>query len=99
MPFPTTSHRGLATSSRSSCPLARPRRSMASWAELEAARPDLAAAGRALLYQVGVGLAFLGTVRRDGGPRLHPMCPLLTPDAMYAFIVPSPKQTDLRRDG
>src|SRR3954464_9726625 len=72
---------------------------MASWAELEAARPDLDAAARALLYQVGVGLGFLATVRRDGGPRVHPMCPLLTGDAMYAFIVPSPKQADLRRDG
>ena len=72
---------------------------MASWAELQAARPDLAEAGRAMLYEVGVGLGFLATVRRDGGPRLHPVCPLLTPDAMFAFIVPSPKQDDLRRDG
>src|SRR5205814_1633557 len=67
-----------------------------SWGELP---PELAEAGRALLYQVGVGLGFLSTVRRDGGPRVHPMCPLLTGDAMYAFIVPSPKQADLRRDG
>ena len=62
-------------------------------------RPDLADAGRALLYQFGVGLGFLATVRRDGGPRVHPMCPLLTDDALYAFIVPSPKCDDLRRDG
>jgi hypothetical protein len=27
------------------------------------------------------------------------MCPLLTDDGMFAFIVPSPKQGDLRRDG
>jgi hypothetical protein len=27
------------------------------------------------------------------------MCPLLTDDKMFAFIVPSPKQQDLRRDG
>jgi hypothetical protein len=27
------------------------------------------------------------------------MCPLLTPDALCAFIVPSPKQGDLHRDG
>ena len=49
--------------------------------------------------QHGVGLAFLATIRNDTGPRLHPMCPLLTDDAMFAFIVPSPKQQDLRRDG
>jgi hypothetical protein len=27
------------------------------------------------------------------------MCPLLTPSALCAFIVPSPKRHDLRRDG
>ena len=72
---------------------------MATWGEFAAARHDLAHAGRALLYQVGVGLAFLSTVRKDGGPRVHPMCPLLTDDGLYAFIIPSPKQTDLTRDG
>jgi hypothetical protein len=63
------------------------------------ARPDLAQAGRELLYRVGVGLAFLSTVRSDGGPRLHPFCPLLTDDTLAAFIIPSPKQRDLRTDG
>jgi hypothetical protein len=46
-----------------------------SWAEFAHARPDLGDADRRLLYQFGVGLAFLATVRADGGPRLHPMCP------------------------
>lgn len=72
---------------------------MASWGEFADQQADLAKAGKALLYQHGVGLAFLGTVRKDGGPRLHPMCPLLTDNAMYAFIVPSFKLQDLRRDG
>jgi hypothetical protein len=27
------------------------------------------------------------------------MCPLLTEDGIFAFIIPSPKQGDLRRDG
>jgi hypothetical protein len=62
-------------------------------------QPDLAASGRALLYQHGVGLGFLATTRRDGGPRVHPMCPILSDDGAFAFIVPSPKQQDLRRDG
>jgi hypothetical protein len=70
-----------------------------SWGEFAGLRPDLADPGRALLYQVGVGLAFLATTRPDGGPRVHPMCPLLTGVGAYAFIVPSPKQRDLRRDG
>lgn len=69
------------------------------WREMADERPDLAAAGEALLYQVGVGLAFLATVRADGGPRLHPMCPLLLNDRLLAFIVPSPKQRDLERGG
>ena len=72
---------------------------MASWAEFEKDRPDLAAAGRALLYQFGVGLGFLATVRLDGGPRVHPMCPVIHDGGMYAFIVPGPKQADLHRDG
>ena len=72
---------------------------MVGWGEFTRQRPDMAAGGRELLYRVGVGLAFLGTVRRDGGPRVHPMCPLLTEDGIYAFIIPSPKRADLRRDG
>lgn len=72
---------------------------MASWDEFAASRPHLAEPGRRLLYQHGVGLAFLATVRLDGGPRLHPMCPLLAGGELFAFIVPSQKQDDLRRDG
>ena len=72
---------------------------MATWGEFGADRPDLEADARALLYQHGVGLAFLATIRADTGPRLHPMCPLLTDEEMFAFIVPSPKQHDLHRDG
>jgi hypothetical protein len=72
---------------------------MATWAEFERDQPDLAEAGRALLYQHGVGLAFLGTVRTDGGPRLNPMCPLLADHRVFAFIVPGPKCRDLERDG
>jgi hypothetical protein len=72
---------------------------MARWGEFAVERPDLAATGQALLYQHGVGLAFLSTVRADGGPRVHPMCPIFYADGLYAFIIPSPKQADLRRDG
>ena len=72
---------------------------MASWDEFEQRQPGLATAGHALFYQFGVGLAFLATVRRDGGPRVHPMCPLIHGGGLFAFIVPGPKQADLRRDG
>ena len=50
---------------------------MKTWNEFAALRPDLAEAGRALLYQFGVGLGFLATTRADGGPRVHPMCPVM----------------------
>jgi hypothetical protein len=69
------------------------------WSELAKRRPDLAAAGRSLLYQYGVGLAFLATVRADGGPRVHPFCPLLADRGLFAWVIPSPKRADLRRDG
>jgi hypothetical protein len=69
-----------------------------SWQEFAAARPDLADAGRALLYQFGVGLAFLATVRPDGGPRLHPICPVLVCGRLLAHVIPSPKRSDLHRD-
>ncbi len=70
-----------------------------SWGEFAAAAPDLAAAGQPLLYQFGPGLGFLATVRGDGGPRLHPVCPFLHDSGLYVFVVPSPKQEDLLRDG
>jgi hypothetical protein len=51
-----------------------------------------------MFYEHGLGLAFLATVRSDGGPRVHPICPLLADD-LYGFIVVGPKLEDLRRDG
>lgn len=72
---------------------------MLRWSEFQAAESGLAESGRALLYQFGVGLAFLSTVRRDGGPRVHPISPLISDDCLYAFIgVTTPKLRDLRRD-
>ncbi|MDQ3210691.1 MAG: pyridoxamine 5'-phosphate oxidase family protein [Actinomycetota bacterium] len=69
------------------------------WADLALTRPDLASAGQDLLHQFGVGLAFIATVRPDGGPRVHPMCPLVHEGGLYGFLLPSPKRTDLIRDG
>jgi hypothetical protein len=51
------------------------------------------------MYQYGVGLAFLATVRADGAPRVHPMCPLIERRGLFAFLIPSPKRADLHRDG
>jgi hypothetical protein len=72
---------------------------MLTWRDFAAAEPELASACRALMYQFGVGLAFLATVRPDGGPRVHPMCPLIAESGLFAFLIPSPKRNDLHRDG
>jgi Pyridoxamine 5'-phosphate oxidase len=69
-----------------------------SWPEFGHREPELAAACRALMYQFGVGLAFLATIRADGGPRVHPVCPIIADDGLYAFVIPSPKRADLHRD-
>nr|WP_296072301.1 pyridoxamine 5'-phosphate oxidase family protein [uncultured Actinoplanes sp.] len=72
---------------------------MASWSDFAAAEPSLAAGIRALLQQYGPGMGYLATVRADGGPRVHPVSPVLTDDGLYCFIVDSPKRRDLDRDG
>jgi hypothetical protein len=72
---------------------------MATWAEFERAVPGLAHKGRALLYQYGPPLGYLATVRPDGGPRVHPFCPIVTDGGLWAFVLRhSPKGGDLRRD-
>ena len=70
------------------------------WQEFAEVRPELAQLGHDLLYQFGIGLAFLATVRKDGGPRLHPICPLIYDGHLFVFVLGhSPKRYDLLRDG
>jgi hypothetical protein len=72
---------------------------MASWEVFAAAMPEMAEAGRTLLYQHGPGLAYLATVRADGGPRVHPVCPTIADGALWVAIGErSPKCRDLWRD-
>src|SRR5262245_57683292 len=68
------------------------------WKQFAELRPDLAAAGGAMIKPYTVGLGFLATVRPDGGPRVNPICPLLTDAGLYGFLVVGPKLHDLRRD-
>ena len=73
---------------------------MARWADLEAATPEIAETGRKIIYQHGPGLGYLATVRKDGGLRLHPFCPVVTGGGIYGLILAtSPKHGDLIRDG
>jgi hypothetical protein len=70
------------------------------WKAFSVDAPELAETGRALLEQFGPGLAFLATVRADGAPRLHPVCPVLSAERLFVLITAaSPKRRDLERDG
>jgi hypothetical protein len=73
---------------------------MRRWSDLETESPEMAAAGRALIYQFRVGLGYLATIRQDGGPRVHPVCPVIASGGLYVFIGnQTPKLRDLLRDG
>ena len=73
---------------------------MKRWSDFAADEPDMAEAGRALLYQFRVGLGYLATLRKDGAPRVHPVCPVIANGGLYVFIGNhSPKVGDLLRDG
>jgi hypothetical protein len=73
---------------------------MKRWSEFAREMPAMAEAGRTLIYQYKVGLGYLATVRKDGAPRVHPVCPVLANDGLYVFIGnQTPKLKDLLRDG
>ena len=70
---------------------------MATWAELAGAAPELAAAAERLFG--AFTLAFLATVREDGGPRVHPVTITVHDGGLYVFLVHgTPKRADLLRD-
>ncbi|MFI6265758.1 pyridoxamine 5'-phosphate oxidase family protein [Micromonospora sp. NPDC051006] len=72
---------------------------MASWSEFAADEPRLANGIRVLLQQYGPGFGYLATVRADGGPRVHPVSPVITDEGLFCFVIDSPKRRDLERDG
>jgi hypothetical protein len=73
----------------------------ASWADFETAAPALAAIGRRLLYRgEAIAAGFLATVAPDGGPRVHPVFPVIADGDLWLFIVNlSPKYRDLVANG
>jgi hypothetical protein len=69
---------------------------MTTWLEFAQQAPELAEFGRSRFKS---GVAYLATLRPDGGPRVHPVTPILG-DQLFLFMEPaSPKGQDLRRDG
>lgn len=70
-----------------------------SWARFAKAEPQLSEQVRGLFEQYGLGFGYLATIRPDGGPRIHPVSPVITDGGLFCFVVPSPKRRDLERDG
>jgi hypothetical protein len=86
---------------------------MANWAQFETEAPDLADVATRLWPGIVAlqrherppagtpcfAVSYLASIRRDGGPRLHPFCPILAGGRLFAAIPrSSPKGWDLRRD-
>ena len=68
------------------------------WSDLVRRQPRLAEIARARLIEPGVVL--VGTIRRDGTPRLSPVEPyVMAGDLWLAMLWGSRKAADLRRDG
>lgn len=72
---------------------------MATWAEFEAAAPDLASTGRRVLLRDGISQGLLATVGGDGLPRIHPVYVSIVGPRLATFILPSAKGRDLELDG
>jgi hypothetical protein len=70
---------------------------MSTWADFEKAAPGLAAAGRGRIERHGFML--LGTIRRDGTPRISPVEVRITGGELaMCFVRGSMKERDVRRD-
>jgi hypothetical protein len=73
--------------------------SAVSWARFAGAAPALSEQIKALFEQYGQAFGYLATIRPDGGPRVHPISPVITDGGLFCFALPSPKRRDLERDG
>src|SRR5574338_1385964 len=69
---------------------------MTTWTEFSRQAPELAAFGK---KRFASGVAYLATIRPHGGPRVHPVTPIIG-EQLFLFMEPtSPKGKDLQRDG
>jgi hypothetical protein len=68
---------------------------MTGWSEFAKQAPELAVFGESRFRSE---VAYLGTLRSDGGPRVHPVTPIIG-EELFLFMEPdSPKGKDLLRD-
>ncbi len=68
---------------------------MTTWQAFAQQAPELAAFG---VIRFGSEVAYLGTIRADGSPRVHPVTPIIG-EQLFLFMEPtSPKGKDLQRD-
>lgn len=68
---------------------------MTTWNTFAQQAPEIAAFGAARFQK---GVAYLGTIRADGSPRVHPVTPIIG-EQLFLFMEPtSPKGKDLQRD-
>ena len=68
---------------------------MTSWKDFLQQAPELAEFGKARFQS---GVAYLGTLRANGSPRVHPVTPIIG-EQLFLFMEPtSPKAKDLQRD-
>jgi hypothetical protein len=69
---------------------------VATWAEFEAAEPDLAAFGRERMTK---RIVYQATLRLDGAPRVHPVSPWIAAGLLcVSFRDTSPKRREVERD-
>ncbi len=71
---------------------------MLRWEDFARKEGKFAATGLKLLFQHGIGLAYLATVDPNGSPRLHPIVVVYADGGLYTFLIPSPKRRDLERN-
>ncbi|HNN14240.1 MAG TPA: pyridoxamine 5'-phosphate oxidase family protein [Anaerolineales bacterium] len=66
------------------------------WKTFASQSPELAEFAQSRLHNK---VAYLATIRKDGGPRVHPFTPIIGDGHLFLFMEPtSPKGHDLRRD-
>lgn len=70
---------------------------MMKWKDFEEVEPELARFGK---EHFASNVAYLGTLRKNGYPRVHPVTPIVSSDNIFLFMEPtSPKGKDLIRNG